>query len=201
MRRSVFFRAFEPEDYVLINKWRNDPEIQKMTGGIFRYVSSEWEKSWVMDKIKSTKDMYWTICLNDGSDRMIGYTSINNIDHLNRTIFSGGILIGDKEYRDGITLIDTLIIKQDYVFNELNINRLEGSCLKEHSDSLRMMLMMGLKIEGVKKQAVFKHGKYHDVYICSLLREEYHEILNSGGYEIRNILKRLKSIKINNEIL
>jgi hypothetical protein len=41
---SVYLRAFEPNDYLLINNWRNDRSIQKRTCGNFRYVSTEMEK-------------------------------------------------------------------------------------------------------------------------------------------------------------
>lgn len=44
---KIFLRGFELEDYILINKWRNDPEIQNLLSGNFRYVSSEIEKEWV----------------------------------------------------------------------------------------------------------------------------------------------------------
>ncbi len=40
----VYLRAFEPDDYRLINKWRNDPEINKYLGGNTFLVSSEREK-------------------------------------------------------------------------------------------------------------------------------------------------------------
>ena len=80
---KIFLRGFELEDYILINKWRNDPEIQNLLSGNFRYVSSEIEKEWVKQKMmNNTKELYLAICLAEGGCEMIGYTSINNIDYI-----------------------------------------------------------------------------------------------------------------------
>ena len=130
---SVFLRAFELEDYLLINKWRNDFEIQKLTCGTFRYVSSEMEKTWVQDKIMNNNhNIYWAICLNDEAKTMIGYTSINNIDYVNRSVHGGGIVIGERSLSSGNILIDVFLLKFDYIFNHLNLNRYTASCLESH---------------------------------------------------------------------
>ena len=44
MGNSIFLRGFEIEDALLINKWRNDFEIQKLVSTSFKYVSLEIEK-------------------------------------------------------------------------------------------------------------------------------------------------------------
>ena len=38
---KVYLRALELDDYILINKWRNDPDLSKYLGGNFFFVSSE----------------------------------------------------------------------------------------------------------------------------------------------------------------
>lgn len=193
MNNSIFFRAFEPNDYILINEWRNCPEIQKLTSGTFRYVSSEREKEWVLSKIKNdSEDIYWAICLNDESKKLIGYTSINQIDLIHRKAFHGGIVIGIKDFRDGQIMIDTILKTLAYVFDELNLNRLEAMCLEEHQTSYKMLKIMGYSLEGIKRQAIYKHGKYHDQYLFSILKSEYSSMLTSNEFAIDNILKRLK---------
>ena len=107
--KSIFFRAFEENDHVLINKWRNDKNIQTLTGRAFRYISSQMEKEWVKDKMfNNTKDIYLAICLNDESCKMIGYCSINSIDYINRSAEQGGLVIGDPNACDGITWLDAI---------------------------------------------------------------------------------------------
>lgn len=195
---SVFLRAFELEDYLLINEWRNDISIQKMTGGDFRYVSSEMEKEWVRERIMNNHtDIYLAICTNDVNRKMIGYVSINNINHLHRTADGGGIVIGDILYRDGFSLIEAFLLVLSHVFDNLNINRYTGACLLEHSNSRLMMEMLGFQMEGVKRQAVYKNGVYHDMIVFSILREEYYSLLKNGEYDQKKIIQRMKYIKAN----
>ena len=41
----VYLRAFEPEDYKISIKWRNDDEIWQQLGGVKYFVSEAYEKN------------------------------------------------------------------------------------------------------------------------------------------------------------
>lgn len=197
MSSSIFVRAFEPEDLKTIYEWRNNPIIQRMTGGTFRYVSSEMEKQWIQQKMMNNyNEIYWAICLNDESKKMVGYTSLNNIDYIHRTVDGGGIVIGDKDANDGIILFEVMLLRLDYVFNTLNLNRFTGMALSEHPISLKLLQALKYKQEGTFRQSIFKNGIYNDQHLYSILREEYYEYLNSGDYEMRNIIKRFRKVTL-----
>lgn len=193
-KNSVFLRAFEPEDYVLINKWRNDFDVQRNILGRFRYVSSEIEKNWVLSKATNNQtDVYLAICINDDSESMIGYTSINDIDYVNRKAEWGGIVMaGDNHNSKQLT--DAILLIFDYAFVDMSLHRLTGAFLDYHKNAFYMNQMMGLKIEGVEKDSVFKNQEYHDLYKVAILHNEYFDLLNSGGYEDRAIRARLLQI-------
>lgn len=198
-KSSIFFRAFNTDDYILINKWRNDHEFQQYTVGPLRYVSLEMEKAWVYEKMmNNTKDLYWAICLNDGSRRMIGYTSINNIDHLNKKAYFGGIVIGEPDCRDGVSLLEAEIIKLDYAYNQLNLNRIYADTQPSHYSSPSLLLALGFQKEGTMRDYVYKNGKYQDIDLYSILREDYNQMSKEGVYELRNLIKRfIKFSKLN----
>lgn len=81
---SIYLRGFKEEDTVRINRWRNDPEIQKLVSSSFRYVSEAIEREWVKSKMNSNRtDIYLAICLRE-TDEMIGYVSVNNINQIGR---------------------------------------------------------------------------------------------------------------------
>ena len=198
MGSSIFLRGFELEDALLINKWRNDPEIQKLVSNSFKYVSLEIEKEWVKSKmLDNRKDIYLAICLNDDSRKMVGYVSVNNIDYINRCAVGGGIVIGDKQYQDGEIKYEVGVKIRELVFDHLNMNRFTGGCLVEHKISRIMMEACGYKLEGVKRQAIYKDGTYHDQMIYSLLREEYYQLLNEQQYSFMAFAKRIKMLKKN----
>lgn len=188
---SIFVRAFNSDDVYLINKWRNDQDLQKSTGGVYRKVSLELDREWLKQKmLNDYHEIYWAICVNDETKKMIGYASFNGINYINRVVHGGGILIGDKDYRDGFCAFETLLIMLDYAFNELNMNRFTGSALASHRISNHMMEALLFKKEGVFRQHVYKHGKYHDQNYYAILRDEYYEYINSGEYILSLIIKR-----------
>lgn len=193
-KNTVFLRAFEPDDYVLINKWRNDFDVQRNVAGRFRYVSEAREKKWVEYNIENNStDIYLAICINDESKRMIGYTSINDIDYVNRKAFWGGLLMaGDAHNSKQLT--DAILLIFDYAFVDMSLHRLTGAFLDIHKNAFLMNQMMGLKIEGVEKDAIFKNQEYHDLYRVAILHNEYFDLLNNGGFEDRAIRKRLLEI-------
>ncbi len=196
MKRTIKFRAFKEDDYILINQWRQDEDIQRLIGQYYRFVSLSMEREWVKKVMNdNTKNIYLAICLNDESEQMIGYTSLNNINYHDRTAITGGLVIGEKTQRDPNVLIDFYLMIYDYAFNQLNMNRLYGNCLESHKTTIRMACMMGHLVEGVSRQAIFKNGEYQNLINLSILKDDYLKILNSGGYSIREISKRLRKIK------
>ena len=194
---SVFLRAFEPDDYLLTHQWRNDSEIQRLIAGHRRYVSSEMEKEWVRSKmLNNTTDIYWAICTNDEQKKMIGYISVNNIDHWNRIANAGGIVIGDKSEQNAFAAVEAGLLQLEYVFEELNMHKIYGSCLAEHKTSLILALAMGYQLEGTLRDNKFKAGKYHDECVYSMLEDEYYAAKSEGKFELKYIMKRAAALKL-----
>lgn len=194
---SIFLRPFKENDHILINKWRNDPEIQKMTGGPIRYVSLEIEREWVLSRMKDNiHNIYWAICLNNESEKMVGYISLNDIDHLNKCADAGGTVIGDKDARDGYIIFEAMYLLLDYAFHQLNLNRITASCLPDHYMAPHSLYSFGFKKEGTAVSAIYKNGSYHNVDHYALLRNTYDNLFISGQYQINELVRRcIKHIK------
>lgn len=201
--KTVYLRLFEPEDYEKTYLWHNDFDLQKTTCGPLRFVSKEIEKNWVLSKATHNQtDIYLAICLID-TDEMIGWYSINNIDYLNRKCHCGGVVIGDKRYRDGESYHEAGKLAFDYIINELNMNRITGSCLREQILSRAVMEASYWRLEGIERQSIYKGGYYHDVCRYAILRDEYFAHLEKGDYEdhlariAKLVLKLRKDFKAN----
>jgi RimJ/RimL family protein N-acetyltransferase len=193
----IYLRLFEPEDYQKTYVWHNDFSIQKTTCGPLRFVSKEIEKNWVMSKATHNQtEIYLAICLIE-NDEMIGWYSINNIDYLNRKCHCGGVVIGDKRYRDGDAHYEAGKLAFDYIINELNMNRITGSCLREHILSRAVMEASFWKLEGIERQSIYKGGCYHDVCRYAILRDEYLTHLNNGDYDdqVKRIAKLVRKLR------
>lgn len=58
-------------------------------------------------------------------------------------------------------------------FETLELNRIEGRYMVENTPSRRVMERCGLTFEGIQRQSMMVKGRFRDIGLCSLLREEY----------------------------
>ena len=196
MEKTVYFRAFEEEDIDAIYRWRNDDELNKMTVGLNRKICRDDIAKWVRSKMPHNPfEVYWAICANDDTKKIIGYTQLTEIHFINSSANFSGILIGDKDYRDGFAWLETYLFIMEYAFERLGLNRLYGSSIIGHKDSNNIGKLLLWTKEGIMRQAVFKNGKFYDVSLSSILKEDYFDNKSKGLYEFKAILKRLREIK------
>lgn len=187
----IYLRLLEPKDYETTLKWRVNYDMQKMTCGPIRFISEEMEKNWAQSKsLSNMNDIYLAICSIE-SGEMIGWISINSIDHRNQKCKCGGIVIGNKKYQDGMAAIEAGKMMFQYVFDELNMNTVRGACLKEHLFSRASMEAKFYVLEGIERDGIFKGGKFHDIMHYSLTRNEWREHVENGELENNKVIKRL----------
>lgn len=78
--------------------------------------------------------------------------------------------------------IDAHMAMLRYGFDELQMYRAWGSVLDYNQASIDMQKRCGYTIEGRNRCAIYKNGKYHDLILTSLLRDEYYKFVEEDGY-------------------
>ena len=171
MKNRLYLRAFEPDDYKTIIKWRRDEEINSMLGGTKYYFSEENERNWVLNAIKDTANIKLAICLM-GENTHIGNVYITDINYINRTCHSH-ILIGEKAYWGNGFATEAMHLIIQFMFNERGMNRIVANILEDNIASIKMHKKCGYCIEGKLRQSIYKNGRFQNQVIMSLLKEEY----------------------------
>jgi len=70
-----------------------------------------------------------------------------------------------------------------YLFNAvLGLNRLDGAWFPDNLPSRNMYMKCGWKEEGVRKNYIFKNGKYHDLVEAGILAENYYLLVKNNHY-------------------
>lgn len=138
-----------------INSWRNDESLIACLGAPFRYINLEVDEKW-FDNYMSNRSTV-VRC---------------SIDYLNQSAVLH-IMIGNKENRGkGIgTFAVTEMLK--HAFYNLNLHRVELTVFSSNVAAQRLYEKCGFVKEGVKRQAVFKNGKFVDMYYYAILREDF----------------------------
>jgi len=169
----IYLRAFEPEDSILINQWRNDEEISRSLGGNHYFVSLAREKVWVQNKsIDDNQGVYLSICLKDNC-KMIGYISLVNIDLRNSKAEIGGWIIGDKSLWNKGYAKESVSLLMQYAFSQYPINKCSSYCLEEHSISIKTHASLGFRQDGILRAEVYKNGEFKNLLVFSILRSEF----------------------------
>ena len=169
MKRRVYLRALEPEDYKTSIHWRKDDEIWNMLGGTKYFVSEAYEKKWVENAIIDSKDVKLAVCLIE-SDKYIGNVYMTNINMINRSCESH-ILIGEREFWGQGYACEALQLAIEYMKNERGIRRFEALILESNIPSIKMHEKCGYVLEGIRHSAVFKNGRYHNQLIFAYLND------------------------------
>ena len=170
--KRIFLRPLEVNDYLPINKWRNDPKIARYLAGNAYLVSPEREKRWVEEKIADNRDnLYFAICAAKAG-RLIGYSSINHIDLRNRKAEWGGTLVGDRSCIGKGYGREASSLMLRYLFDQYPVHRCYAYCLQEHPSTEKLFLSRGFKREGILRDDVFKDGSFKNLLLFSILRHE-----------------------------
>ena len=171
MKNRIYLRALESTDLDTTFSWRNDDEISSMVGGQKYYVSYDKEKKWLEGIIYDNTNVRLMICLKD-TNKPIGISSLTDINYINRSAHYH-VLIGDKESWGKGYATDALRLMMEYAIKELGLHRIESMVLEDNIGSIKMLKKCGFKEEGVKRDSIFKGGKYHNQVILALLDTEF----------------------------
>ena len=101
----------------------------------------------------------------------VGLLTLSNIDQIARTASIGGNI--DPEWRGTPWVKWAWEAGTDFAFEMLNLNRLDAEVVEYNFAALKLDLDIGYRIEGKRRQAVHKCGKYYDSVMLGLLREEW----------------------------
>ena len=130
---EVQLRNLKKKDAETSWKWRNDPEVWKLTGRRFTgVVTKKIEEEWILKNENSNESKRFAICVN-ADRKYIGNVQLTNILN-NKAIFH--IFIGDKEFwGKGVAKKATKLMLK-YGFNKLNLDDISLTVDKDNKAAI-----------------------------------------------------------------
>lgn len=166
----VYLRPIKKEDMESFYNATQDEEIRYMTGT--RDTISKEDVNNYYDKISKDSSRYdFGICLNDG-DVLIGNLSILDIDCINHKAGFRIAIHYHKYFNKGYGT-EAVKIALTFVFEELNLNRLQLEVYSHNQRGIKAYKKAGFKIEGIIRDSLYLDGKYTDEIIMGMLKKEY----------------------------
>ena len=178
--KQVLLRAIEPSDLSLLQRWANDPSIQKMLGGWHFPTSMMDQEAWRKSLSCQSTDQRFAIETRELG--LIGMANLVSIDWKNRTAFHG-MLLGETAARRKGYGIDTIMSLMRYAFDELGLMRLDTDIIEYNKPSLNVYVeKCGWQVEGKRKDWYYRNGRRWDKIIVGMTHGRYNEMMLSSEY-------------------
>ncbi|HUH98604.1 MAG TPA: GNAT family protein [Anaerolineales bacterium] len=171
--KRIRLRGVEKIDIPRSFEWINDPEVNDGLA-IYLPMSLQDEEQWferISQRDQAEKPM--AIELREGEGwRLIGNCGVFNIEWMHRAA-ELGIMIGDKTVWNKGYGTEIMQLLLQHGFETLNLNRIYLRVYSTNPRAIRAYQKAGFVLEGTLRQAAYRHGKYADVHVMSVLRSEW----------------------------
>lgn len=168
--KLIRLRAREPEDEPLLYRWFNDAEVTEFLS--MRYPLSHAQEKEFVERTSGIGYGHASFAVETLADgRLIGGVDLRTGSPEDRRA-ELGIALGDKASWDGGYGTDTMRTLCRFGFSEMNLHRIELWVFAENARARHVYEKLGFREEGVRRDAFFKHGRYQDMVLMSLLEGE-----------------------------
>ena len=161
-----------PRDAERASELAGDPEISDTAIRIPHPYSPELAREWI-----ATHPIEWEIrssvtfaITRSPEGDLIGAAGLT-LDDGNRST-ELGYWIGKPFWGQGYASEAARAVIR-FAFEELGLNRVWAHCLTRNEASRRVLEKVGLEFEGIHRQAVHHRGRFEDLALFALLREDY----------------------------
>lgn len=166
----IYLRPLEIEDLESLQGWMNDPEIQQFIARVLP-INQRQEREWLEGLGKSENDLCLGIALKE-EGRLIGSCGLHGIRLPNRCA-ELGITIGDKKRHGQGYGAEAMRLLCGFGFDSLGLHRIELQVYSYNRRAIRCYEKCGFRAEGLRREARFWEGRWHDVIWMSLLEHEF----------------------------
>lgn len=169
---KVFLRAGERSDIANFVRWLSDGVTTSFLS-MRAPMSVAMEEKWFDDMLTHQgKEAYHFVICQLEDDRPIGTLALFAIDYVNGNA-GIGISIGEKDLWGQGLGTDAMFAILDFGFGMLRLERLWLEVYDFNRRGRRSYDKCGFVLEGVERHAVYKQGRYIDVELMSILRDEW----------------------------
>ena len=163
-----FDSTYLTQEYV---DWFNNPEVTKYNRhGAITY-TLELAKEYIATTQKSSDTVVCAIIVKDTA-RHVGNIALQKIDVISKHA-EYSIIVGNKQYWGKGVAGDASRVILRYAFSTLDLHRIYCGTSVANIPMQKLAASLGFIEEGRLRQEEFKDGKFNDVILYGLLRDEF----------------------------
>ena len=179
------FEADYPTNY---RAWFTDPDVTRFNShGLFPYTQKAM-KQYIQSLRESQDIIVWAMLVPTGQEEIWHRESqgkhIGNVtlQRINRIYLSAemAIVIGEKDFWGAGYATEALTALYDHGFNRLNLHRIWSGTAATNEGMRAVFVKLGMKEEGVFREAMFLNGHWTDVLEYAIIEDEWRERNGKG---------------------
>lgn len=152
-------------------RWFNDPEVCRYNSHHIVPYRREDALSYVNYVSNSKTDLVLAI-VQQSDERHIGNVSLQNINFIDRSA-EFAIVLGERDCWGKGYSKEAAQALLHHGFTALNLHRIYCGTSVDNLPMQKLALHLKMKQEGVRRDSMFKHGRYVDVIDYGVLQMEY----------------------------
>ena len=167
----VRMRAPRLEEAETMASWFTDRAVTEWL--VRRFVPSLEEEQEVITRWSTDQCMVaWVI---EYDNRMVGISSISQIDWINSHGMTGTIIGDQSVWRRGIAKL-TMLTRARFAFDEMGLNKLKSGYVEGNAGSERAQKHSGYVQTGIEHQEQLVRGRRLNIIRTELLRSRFYEL-------------------------
>lgn len=155
-------------------QWLNDEEVCQFNSHAV-FPNTEGKMRSYFAGLQNQQNTVVLAIVHIESKKHIGNISLQNINWVSRNA-EFAILLGMKEYWGKGLAKEAMTLIIDYGFTRLNLHRIYCGTFEENIAMRKLAITLKMKEEGIRREAIFKNGTYHNIYEYGVLHNEYYDL-------------------------
>lgn len=175
---DTYLRRAERDDLDVILEWMEDPDFRFFLYGDEAQSSRQTREKIIMMLGRGAAQamppaIY--LLIDSGKEGPLGMISLQNISWRNRSC-NLDVYMGSKQKRNGLVTAVSVFRALEYIFDELNLHRINAFIYAYNRPSWRIFEKAGAVREMTLEKHVMRDGEVYDAFGYGLLRDEFEAV-------------------------
>ena len=154
-------------------QWLNDEEVCRFNSHAV-FPNTEEKMQAYFNSLLNQQAVVLAIIYKE-TDTHIGNVSLQNINWISRNA-EFAIMIGNKNYWKGGFGTEAATMIVEYGFTRLNLHRIYCGTIEGNEGMQKLSKVLKMKEEGLRREAIFKNGKFLHILEYGVLQTEFFEL-------------------------
>ncbi len=180
----ISLRTLVPRDLEYLSAWADDPQLEKMVGSEFLHAyKHQYDKdpSFYEAVLNDPTQVVLMIDAHQGWEHPVGLVRLFNVHVVEGYAYIETIVADQKALKRGFGVHACRLISY-YGMDALGLRRIEAKVYEYNALSINTLKRNNCVQEGVLRKAAYQDGRYWDVYVFGILKEELDELRRRDRY-------------------